>query len=302
MHKTLRLAIYALCVLVATTAAHAQIVPQYKNNPLTYPNGAKPQIDYANPAATNLRFVSAMGTTGPIVLYSLRDHQLPPTIVGTNTAFLVDSRLGPTVAPPGNGTTVGLGWNVVPFPLDTSITTAAFVEMSSVTGASLTVTFSNGGVSGTGYALVWNVGNNNKFGVYGGGVTNAVNSPAIVVNVPYFIAASNGPGGQSIVTVRLDTGQIFSSTSTTSGAGNVTPACQGTTGCYYYASDTGAVNGRMRVGPVMFSGTYLTLQQLLQWAQNPWSFWFANRFNIGSQLVGKLNSGARRLMLMGVGN
>lgn len=95
-------------------------------------------------------------------------------------------------------------------------------------------------------------------------------SVTLVAGVPYFIAASAISGGAfNILVMNLLTGAITLTSSTSAD----TFASIGTT-IFAGNNNNGAqpMNGGIAAG--MYSPAYLSPQQLLQWAADPWRFWY----------------------------
>jgi hypothetical protein len=90
------------------------------------------------------------------------------------------------------------------------------------------------------------------------------------LNTPYFYAASINSGvGVNFVLVNLHTGQTKSI--------NVAQATAiGTQGAVNYCigGNTNGTNGGLSVAAAMYSSTYLSMSQMLVWAQDPWGFWY----------------------------
>lgn len=95
-----------------------------------------------------------------------------------------------------------------------------------------------------------------------------------VVNQPYFVAASvnlsAGGGTCRSVMRNLATGKLLSSSvSTSTGVAGVTD------GKFTIGNDTAADTvGGVNMGPVMFSTKLCSLQELIMWSADPWSFWY----------------------------
>lgn len=105
-------------------------------------------------------------------------------------------------------------------------------------------------------------------------------STIIPVNgVPYFAAVSCNGAVANFVATRLDTGQILTSAIVSTIAGIAS------NGTYSIAGNN--VFNQNAQGPVsaaMFSTAFLSMQELVQWAADPWAFWFPRR---EQEFVGK---------------
>jgi hypothetical protein len=96
---------------------------------------------------------------------------------------------------------------------------------------------------------------------------STVGIPTLVANVPYFFAVSSKTGGNcNIVVRRLDTGQVWGGSQSTMG--------QSAPGTFGIGGSTGLTTGGASVATVQYSRKALSLQDLRQWANDPWSFWY----------------------------
>jgi hypothetical protein len=94
--------------------------------------------------------------------------------------------------------------------------------------------------------------------------------PAIVAGRSYFLAISGvSTVGFSIAYTTLDTGQVFSQF--VSDAGAILSATSSFT-IGNLGDGSRPLNGS--IGPTMFSNVLCSLPQLVQWASDPWSFWY----------------------------
>lgn len=124
------------------------------------------------------------------------------------------------------------------------------------------------------------------------------------VKVPYFLAVTTDNTSTTVfVWTRLDTGVVRFFTATPAGA-----AVPGTIATSIGNSSAGnAFDGF--IGPVMYSQAVNTLGAMLEWAADPWSFWYPDPVNVGfdAELVGGAGgsppppSGAVLRTLLGVG-
>jgi hypothetical protein len=98
---------------------------------------------------------------------------------------------------------------------------------------------------------------------------------ALSINVPYFLGLSATASNIYFVSTNLLTGQIKSSTF----SGTYTFTATGSNICQFGNQTTGnssyTANGTIHAG--MFAASALSLQQLLAWAADPWSFWYPRR-------------------------
>lgn len=121
------------------------------------------------------------------------------------------------------------------------------------------------------------------------GTVNATSAIPLVNNVPYFIAASadNVVGIIKYVALRLDTGQVF--TDTQSGGAGASGAMDGS---YLVGQWQGGGLGIIgNIAATMYANNFLSFPELIKWVQDPWSFWYPQKFDL-LQAVGKAASGS----------
>jgi hypothetical protein len=229
---------------------------------LVYP-GTPPGIDWSHPASQNLGLsLVALGKdflqlTAPVA----------PTRYSTAPTLGVSSLIGPTTAFAAAGNT-GISYpNAIPnFPQSRS-TFAGIVQY----GAAGSLGWAgNGAVSPfpPSFGLYFSAG---TLGVYygssGGMVASSI--PNLIAGQPYFCAASCLSGvGVNFVLRNLATGQIWTSSATNT---NAFPASNN----YVTIGDPGGA-GAASTSPIarfMYASNYLSIPQLYQWGQSPWSFW-----------------------------
>jgi len=92
---------------------------------------------------------------------------------------------------------------------------------------------------------------------------------SLVIGRAYFAAASGGSGiPTNFVLMDLESGVIKTAT-----AGNIA-ANSTLDGRYGVGVDFNAGTGTVNVGPNMWANAYYSVQQLLDWAKDPWAFWY----------------------------
>lgn len=131
--------------------------------------------------------------------------------------------------------------------------------------------------AGNGVAFAYNVGSINAF-VNSGAVSHDFLSVAL--NVPYFVAISiDSSNTWNAVATNLMTGQIRAATkfatATVPSAG--TGICHGNS-----YNHNQPLNGYLAVS--MYSNKGMTLADMLQWAADPWSYWYPD--NTDDEIVG----------------
>ena len=227
-------------------------------NPLAFPDGFSPGIDYTHPAAKGIRFFSGIALTGNFI--SLTGGGAPGTIAGAPTSGL-DGAIGPNTA--FAASTANIQFSGFFTINDPSQTIACIFIMTSVAAGQKTM-FSNTSTINTGYRLFVN-------GVTlegGAGTTTMVFSQNLSANTPYFAAMSLRSGNSNAVITNLQTGVVRTSNIATAYT-SVTPS-----GAVIVGNAPTAAASNFKIAAVMTSPAYLSAAQLLAWANDPWSFWY----------------------------
>lgn len=247
---------------------------------LAYPCGATPSLNPAHVALSGgVPLFSAVSllTGGSILpLYAQGGTQ---TL--TNLTSKIFGIIGPASVNSGTASSDALTFTNKPITTSLTNTMAIIVQFSSVPANTFQGLLGNGGAGAIGISLFLrgSVGSALAFGPIGIGTSpNAMFVP--VAGVPYFIAASasfaasNGP--TNFIAINLNTGQI----STTSVLGNtgtpITPDGSYTIGNLQNNKTLPLLGG---IAAVMHSTAFLSAPQLLQWASDPWSFWYPGKDN-----------------------
>lgn len=228
---------------------------------LAFPAGVAPGFDPTHIAGAGVRF-SGIALAGNFInlLNGARG-----AITGSPTGA-IDGVIGPATNYPTAGSTAQSTFSGNAATNDTSSTIAAIVRFPA-TGATFQGIFANGSNAAginlglkTPGALVQLT----MFGV-------VARDSAIVIspNIPYFIAASqNGSTIINYVAARLDNGVVVTSTS----ASGTPTAPNGT--FVIGNGPAGSTPASGNIAAVMYSNKYTSMQQLLAWAADPWSFWY----------------------------
>jgi len=253
-------------------------------NPLAFPTGRQAGINWSHIAATNLRFSGVNDGTGAGFRNLMTGGA--GTLGASGRSFIMDSHLGPsftTSASPGKVTYTGQ-----PTTNDAAVTCAFTIRRVSAgnqdafCSASANTSGFHAGLSAS--ALL--IQNASTF------KTSSFNAPA---GAPFFCIASTGAVATNFVGVNLATGQFFYS-QTTALTGFTAP--DGT----YQIGNGAAHLSSAPVSAVMFSAQYMTLPEMLWWAQNPWSFWYPDvDLNDEVGLAAILAARASTMAMMGVG-
>ena len=238
--------------------------PQF--SPLAYPAGVAPGFDPTHVAAgrgPNGAFNFSCVSSGGSQINLLSGK--PGTATGSNAG--VDARIGAVTKYTG-------ATNVTTFPYTTTslgstipITFGCIGSFTALTtGANTAVYLST--VTNTGIGIL-NAGS--VFYMAWGGA-NVSTTIAAGANVPYFFAASS-MGGLTInyVVLRFDTGQVYTFQSGATGPGSAGD------GNLYIGNRGGIRVWQGGISAAMAQPVYLSMPQLLQWASDPWSFWYPRR-------------------------
>jgi hypothetical protein len=225
-------------------------------NPLSFPGGRKPGFDQTHPAANKIRF-SGIASNGNFINL-LRG--IKGTVAGSPTASI--TRNGPAVN--FLATTANITFTNNPSVNDTSVTIAGIITFAAITTFQYffeTATVSGGWKFGTQSAK--------KLDLTQEGVAEYEGTQILVAGVPYFAAVSAAPSSAiNFVTTNLTNGQIITST-----VANTTNPTAGTA-TYTVGNDRSTEFCNGALSAVMFSGVYLPMSILIQWAQRPWDFWY----------------------------
>ena len=267
-------------------------------NRLIYP-GTRPGFDPSHPASAGfagLRGFSVVASTGQINFNSVTTGAAGVVSnVGSSTT-VIDSIIGPSFVTMGSSVAIQFK---SPGIVDTQCTVAAIVREKTNFGVTI---FTNCSAAGGIRFDETNSRNLQLTFPYVAALT--ASSFAILDVVPFFVAASAiGNGPLNYVATNLQTGQIFSSATTTGGS-----SPNGTIDSNYYlglAPTAGASPFDGLIAAVMYSPKYLTMLQLLQWAQDPWAFWYPQKIDLADSLshviAVAVPSTKSTLPMMGVG-
>jgi hypothetical protein len=254
-------------------------------NPLVFPGG-NAGFDPNHPASQNNWFSFVSGLNGGPVLVNGPGVTVRPTLAGTPTTK-IDGRVGPifkTVGTTDLGQFVGI--NSSNNPGNDTMAAIYRVDANNGSAQSQIVMSDDAGTGNAGLGMDGFNDSTSSISVRQGTIITLTGAPTIVFGVPYFFAFSiNKNSGVTLpiswVLRRLDTGQIWSgqvadSNSLTAGAGAVTIGNR--------SSGSRQLDGGVAAG--MRSHIVLTLQQLLEWADHPWQFWYQSDATKATSVVG----------------
>ena len=232
----------------------------FLSNPLAYPAGIKAGFDpfhFASKGVVNKNGFSLVAS-GNNFINLLTGFSLNQS--GSGNLSVLDSRIGPSVSFPSAGAS-SLSLSGQSTTAISAMTVASIVTFN-VVGTSFQAILSNGSV------LVIN--SSKQIQLYS--QTSSTFIP--VVGVPYFIAVSKNNTDNKInyVITNLNTGVIYSYTTTSAGA-LATPSSTPAVG-----ANSGVQQTQGSIAALMYSSNYLSMQQLMTWGQDPWSFWYPRSF------------------------
>lgn len=253
--------------------------PLRNPNPLGFPGGVRPGFDASHAAAKQIKFsgVSRGANFGSILKGTVGSLTGTPTsainaFCGVATNYSA-STMNSAFAGFTTNTPAAFTFAVICVP----VTLGGATQLIITDGAS----GSSAGTQGIGF------NGSNKWTVGIGSTPTFIatsSTPAVVANTPYFIAVSElGGTGYNIVVSNLRTGQTTSEVVATATAISVW------TGTFNVGNQNAANGARVFQGliaAVMCSEGYLSVPQLLQWAQDPWSFWYPRTLDLTQMLVG----------------
>ena len=233
---------------------------------LSYPTGATPGFDPSHPAVGDQ---VRIGYTASVIALS-----------GT----VVNLMNGKAAAPTGSAAKSfgGIG-PVTSYTGATDVSTlSGFVGTAIVSNAAMTMAaigYITSITSGASTFIVNQTGSSMSLGALsaGGDLVMTVNGTSIdsgisfPLSAPVFCVGSTQiNGGTNFVLVNLATGSI----KTAAGAGS--SAISAGDGNYYFGNRNGirVLNGGMAAAMVSVSPSQLSIPQLVQWAADPWSFWY----------------------------
>lgn len=232
--------------------------PPSNPNLLAFPSGSAPGFDPSHIAAGGI--VRASGIANGANFFNPVDGTKgTPTALGIGSILL--GSIGPAVTNSTAGKNVKMTTSVT--PLDAALTLAAIAQFTTVgvVAQNMVQTDSNG----AGWVLrAQNIG----FTFLGVGGSSLVSTLVPSINVPYFVVGSGWSGGAALVIVNLQTGAVYSYTSSAAFSSS------GSTGQVLFAGDAAnkPLNGAQACG--MYSNKFNSLQTLLRWAVDPWAFWY----------------------------
>jgi hypothetical protein len=236
---------------------------------LAYPAGTKPGFDPSHIASAGVSLGHGFsGVAQNANFLSLLSGSVG-SITNAPTASMYGT-IGPAFTTPGSGQSHSTTFAGQSTAIDFTGTIAVIFQITSLNAATscLFLSSSNVGTS-NGMWLLYNSTANLAFnGPGSGGANSAI---TISAGVPYFVAGSRSgnAGTTNVLAMRLDNGVILTDTPASGTLPSNAP-----NGSYMVGN--GGVNRSLNggVAAVMFSKSFMSMQQLQQWAKNPWKFWY----------------------------
>src|SRR5271166_3962972 len=219
------------------------------DSPLAYPVGRQAAVDPKHIASAGLS-ASVVATSG-----SLQEIISGVNATLSTVSFKTLGTLGPSANPSG-------------------LASKGTLTISGIVGTLGAIFQSGGTVTGGPYAIV-GVGNPTlvqEIFISAGAIGGMNTSPGfpIAANTPYFLAYSGNSTINNYVMVNLKTGQLYSYTITGSYGGDPTY----TTIWLGNNGSSGTAGLRGNIATAMVANNYLSLEDLVAWAQAPWDFWY----------------------------
>lgn len=233
-------------------------------NPLAFPAGRAPGFDPTHQAAKGIA-LSAIASAGNFIC--LDRSRAPATITGSFTAGIV-GLVGPR-ATPGSLTSLAV-------ISSTGLSAAGLATLAGIVVGAVNASVpailldSAGGVTDTA------LGTNTSTGalLFRSNSNNTSSTTIfLTAGTPYFIAASvKGASNINFIALNLLTGSVQTQAVATANVINA-----GTSLTIGNFNATQSRGWTQPIAAVMASSVYLSMSQLLQWAADPWSFWYPDK-------------------------
>ena len=230
-----------------------------RSNPLLYPAGTPAGVNWAHPASINL-IMSAIAASNKNVT-SLVTPRNPGTPSGTYGGTVTDSILGPVLSTPTGSATLTVP--LAPRTTASAVTIAGIIRPSNLSGFG-TIVEDNGSLFGL--LLSPGVPRYYPGAKEPTGIT-------LSVNIPYFVAMSGLGSLHDFVVMNLQTGKLQTGTNATAFTGGSI-----NTGVFI-GGDAGGDTLANYLAAAMMSFTRTPMTELIEWAKDPWSFWYP-RINV----------------------
>lgn len=246
--------------------------------PLRNP-GRSPGFDLGHPAAAGIRFsgVAAGASFMPLISGYLFAPLAGGVLIGAPSANVIGI-LGPSTGFSGASDTIDFVSIGADSP--TAFTVASIFQLTTINGSNQALLSSAGG-SGSGIILY--IDATGLLTIFGNNVGTS-SGLTVAANVPYFAAYSQTASTGNVVLTRLDNGKTV-----TASVAAVIPIFADTD--FYIGNDGFSQPLAGYEAAVMYSSAVLSAQQLLQWARDPWAFWYPSKFDL-SMFLTTISGGA----------
>lgn len=232
-----------------------------RRNPLSFPAGSKPGFNPAHPMAGLARFSAIANGGGAEELI----NGIRSTMTGTPSSTILSTGLANACSgSPSNAFNFVSRYSAA----DTSGTIAVIVQCPTLGTAMKLIQ------TGTSAGSNLNISSGGVFQCSDVTTTNKSSGITLSANVPYFLVCSFNSSTTNFLVKNLNTNII---TTASPGTPFLNPGAPG--GSYQYGfgpSDSGPVR-YLFAG--MFAGRFHTFPELFSWANDPWSFWYPNRYS-----------------------
>jgi len=252
----------------------AQAYPPSMRNVLIFPGG-RPGFNPTHIASKNAIFSGVAAGTNVIDILS----GLAGTVTGAITSN-IDSIIGPNTSI-AQQTNEHILFPVAQSQIDTSGTMAVIGTDLNIGAIAFSFPFSVGSASSGPGVLINSTGAVNWNNWNG---SNPTASVTISLTSPYFIAMSMNTITCNILALNLHNGQILTGTSA-----SVSQDTHNTNIVWGDSNALNQINGSF-IAAAMYSTSYLTLPQLITWAQAPWDFWYPQ--SVRNTIISSLGKGS----------
>jgi hypothetical protein len=244
-----------------------------RSNFLAYPAGVAPGFDPTHVAANNCRFSGITVPGNYFSLFSGKAGQLPAQPLAN---IGIDGYIGCFAQCSQLGGGQGVVFSGFPATDDKLVTFGAICIQTDTSAQRAIIRNANAGTTGSFLSMPNSVGGFLCIRASTPNITLTSNITPIA-NVPYFVGASANwnTGAANFVLLRLDTGSILTS-SITGSSGDPT-AGDGQYSVGDYSSGGTSSPSHAKIAAAMYANQFMSSAQLLQWAANPWSFWYPRR-------------------------
>jgi hypothetical protein len=250
----------------------SRVILPLKTNSLAFP-GRAPGFDPSHFAAQGMS--NGNGFSGVTVAGGSNFINLLSTKAGVFTGSGTGSIFGgagPVLNLTGSNNYLSFAGNVSNAPAGQTVGGIGFIQ-------ALTSKYPLFNVGGSAVGLVLGVNNNVLwcFGESGGDINSSL---TLQVNTPYFFAVSVNAtlSIENFILVNLLTGQVKTQQMTSAiGFGFAG-------GTYLLGNDTFSENWNGGIAAAMYAPNFLSIPQLIQWAQAPWTFWYPRTLDLVDML------------------